>query len=133
MPRAAAGAAAATKKRAVTSIPASLYRRLQAATEGRGTFQTELLLDAYVNHHQQLRDRYGQQGDRAGLPPRPRPRRRHRDGAVACVLFLLPAERAVLDALAVELGNMSPSELVTHLYELELGDDQRVDDAEAGT
>ncbi len=108
------------KKRAVTSIPTAVYRRVQAATEERGTFQTELLLDAYVNHHEELRRRFGQSGDRAGLPLRPRPRRRHREGVSACVLFLLPEEREILDALAAELGNMSRSELVTHLYELEL-------------
>lgn len=119
--------AVAAKKRAVTSIPAALYRRVQAATEARGTFQTELLLDAYVNHHLELRDRYGQSGDRAGLPVRPRPRRRHRDGVSPCVLFLLPAERAVLDELAAELGNMSRSELVTHLYELELAGEEEGD------
>jgi metal-responsive CopG/Arc/MetJ family transcriptional regulator len=37
------------------------------------------------------------------------------------VLFLLPEELRVLDELAAELGGMSRSELVTHLYELELG------------
>jgi hypothetical protein len=37
------------------------------------------------------------------------------------VLFLLPQEVEVLDDLAGELGNMSRSELVTHLYEMELG------------
>jgi hypothetical protein len=108
------------KQRAVTSIPAGLYRRVQEAAERRGTFQTELLLDAYVNHHEELRRRFGQSGDRAGLPPRPRPRRRHREGVSPCVLFLLPEEREVLDQLAAELGSMSRSELVTHLYELEL-------------
>lgn len=117
-------APSSAKKRAVTSIPAGLYRRVQTAADDRGTFQTELLLDAYVNHHQLLRQRYGQSGDRAGLPPRPRPRRRHRDGVSPCVLFLLPEERQVLDDLAAELGNMSRSELVTHLYELELGGEE---------
>lgn len=113
------------KKRAVATIPADLYRRVQEAAERRGTFQTELLLDAYVHHHQELAKHYGQSGERAGLPQRPRPRRRHRLGVVSCVLFLLPEERAVLDELAVTLANMSRSELVTHLYELELaGDDQ---------
>ena len=115
------------KKRAVTSIPVGLYRRVQEATRRRGTFQTELLLDAYVNHHEELRKRYGQSADRAGLPPRPRPRRRHRDGVSPCVLFLLPEERQVLDQLAAELGNMSRSELVTHLYELELADEEEME------
>ena len=108
------------KQRAVTSIPAGLYRRVQEAAERRGTFQTDLLLAACVNHHEELRRRFGQSGDRAGLPPRPRPRRRHREGVSPCVLFLLPEEREVLDQLAAELGGMSRSELVTHLYELEL-------------
>ena len=115
---------AGTKKRAVTSIPAALYRRVQEAAERRGTFQTELLLDAYVHHHEELRRRFGQNDDRAGLPPRPRPRRRHREGVSPCVLFLLPEERDVLDQLAAELGNMSRSELVTHLYELELSGEE---------
>jgi hypothetical protein len=112
------------KQRAVTSIPAGLYRRVQEAAERRGTFQTELLLDAYVNHHEELRRRFGQSGDRAGLPPRPRPRRRHREGVSPCVLFLLPEEREVLDQLAAELGGMSRSELVTHLYDLELSGEE---------
>lgn len=112
------------KKRAVTSIPAALHRRVQAAAEERGTFQTELLLDAYVHHHEDLRKRFADAGDRAGLPARPRPRRRHRDGVSPCVLMLLPEEREVLDQLAAVLGNMSRSELVTHLYELELGVDE---------
>ena len=112
-----------TKTRAVTSIPTALHRRVKEATEERGTFQTELLLDAFIAHHQALRDRYGPSADRAGLPPRPRPRRRHSDGVSPCVLFLLPEEIAVLDALAAELGGMSRSELVTRLYELELGEE----------
>jgi hypothetical protein len=91
------------------------------ATEARSTFQTELLLDAFIAHHQTLRERYAPSGDRAGLPPRPRPRRRHAEGVSPCVLFLLPEELRVLDELAAELGGMSRSELVTHLYELELG------------
>lgn len=108
------------KRRAVTTIPADLYRRVQEAAVRRGTFQTELLLDAYVHHHQELAKHYGANGDRAGLPPRPRPRRRHRLGVVSCVLFLLPEELKVLDEVAAALGNMSRSELVTHLYEFEL-------------
>ncbi len=124
MPAVTEAAPGGTKKRAVTSIPTALYRRVQTATEQRGTFQTELLLDAYVHHHEALRKRFGQDGDRAGLPPRPRPRRRHRDGVSPCVLFLLLEEREVLDGLAGELGNMSRSELVTHLYELELAGDE---------
>jgi len=31
-------------------------------------FQTELLLDAYVNHHQELRDRYGPTSPRCWWP-----------------------------------------------------------------
>jgi hypothetical protein len=107
--------------RAVTSIPSALHRRVKEAIDARSTFQTELLLDAFVNHHEALRARFGPSPDRAGLPPRPRPRRRHADGVSPCVLFLLPEEVKVLDELAAELGNMSRSELVTHLYELELG------------
>lgn len=110
-----------TKMRAVTSIPSALHRRVKEATEARSTFQTELLLDAFIHHHEALRAKYGPSADRAGLPPRPRPRRRHADGVSPCVLFLLPQEVEVLDDLADELGNMSRSELVTHLYEMELG------------
>ncbi len=124
MPVVTEPAAPPVKKRAVTSIPTALHRRVKEAIDARGTFQTELLLDAFIAHHETLRKTYGASADRAGLPPRPRPRRRHADGVSPCVLFLLPQEIEVLDDLAAELGSMSRSELVTRLYELELGPDK---------
>ena len=66
MPAVTEAAPEGVKRRAVTSIPVALHRRVQAVAE----------------------------------------------------------EREVLDQLAGELGNMSRSELVTHLYELELGDEE---------
>lgn len=108
------------KRRVLTSVPAEVQRRLKAAVERRGTYQTELLLDAYGHHHRTLRKEFSAVTERDGLPARPRPRRRHVGGGVAtCVLFLSDEERGVIDECAGELG-MSRSELVTHLLEREL-------------
>ncbi len=109
------------KRRVLTSIPAELQRRLKAAVEERGTYQTEVLLDAYGHHHRALRSEFGALTERDGLPPRPRPRRRNMGGVATCVLFLSDAERTVLDDCAGELG-MSRSELVTRLLERELSE-----------
>ena len=103
-------------------MPAEVYARAKDATERRRTYQTELLLDAFGHHHQALREEFGQATVRDGLPPRPRPRRRHAGGVSPCVLFLTPEEKEVIDGLASELG-MSRSELVTHLFERELAND----------
>lgn len=108
------------KRRVLTSIPADVHRQVKAAADEHGTYQTEILLDAYSHHHAKLRAEYRPLTDREGLPPRPRPRRRHVGGGVStCVLFLSDEERAILDECAAELG-MSRSELVTHLFEREL-------------
>lgn len=108
------------KRRVLTSIPAELHRRVKAAAEERSTYQTEILLDAYANHQKELRAEYSAVTEREGLPPRPRPRRRHDGSGVStCVLFLSDEERGILDKCAAELG-MSRSELVSHLFEREL-------------
>lgn len=111
------------KRRVLTSVPTEVQQRLKAAVEERGTYQTEVLLDAYSHHHRALRNEFQALTERDGLPPRPRPRRRHIGGGVAtCVLFLSEEECKVLDDCAAELG-MSRSELVTRLLERELADD----------
>ena len=107
------------RKRVITTLPPELHRRLRAAAGDRTTF-TEVVLDAYANHHEAIRKEYGVSQVRAGLPPRPRPRRRHPEGTMACVLFLMDEEREVIVGLAKELG-MSQSELTQRLLERELG------------
>ena len=109
------------KSRVLTSIPMELYQRVKQAAEERRTYQTELLLDAYSHHYETLREEHAGQHVRAGLPPRPRPRRRHLDQGVSpCVLFLSDEEREIIDKAALEL-DMSRSAYVSLLFERELG------------
>jgi hypothetical protein len=109
------------KSRVLTSIPTELYQRVKRAAEERRTYQTELLLDAFGHHHEALREEFAAQNVRPGLPPRPRPRRRHLDqGVSACVLFLSDEEREIIDNAALEL-EMSRSAYVSMLFERELG------------
>lgn len=111
------------KRRVLTSVPADLQHRLKAVVEERGTYHTEVLLDAYGHHHRTLRQEFKAVTERDGLPPRPRPRRRHvgAGGVATCVFFLSDEECKVLDDCAAELG-MSRSELVTRLLERELAE-----------
>ena len=110
------------KSKVVTSIPIELYLRVKRAAEDRLTYQTELLLDAFGHHHEALQGELGSQNVRPGLPPRPRPRRRHvNQGVAACVLFLSDEERAIIDKAAADL-EMSRSAYVSLLFERELGD-----------
>ncbi len=109
----------AKRRRVITTLPPELHRWLRAKAGEWSTF-TEVVLDAYSRHHEVVRKEYAESRVRAGLPPRPRPRRRHPDGTATCVLFLIEEEQAVIDGFADELG-MSRSELVQHLLDLELG------------
>ena len=110
------------KSRVLTSIPLDLYQRVKRAAEERRTFQTELLLDAYSHHYEVLREEHVGRHARSGLPPRPRPRRRHlAQGVSPCVLFLSDEEREIIDKAALEL-EMSRSAYVSLLFERELGD-----------
>lgn len=111
------------KSRVLTSIPMELYQQVKRAAEERRTYQTELLLDAFSHHQEALRDEHAGRHVRAGLPPRPRPRRRHLDQGVSpCVLFLSAEEREIIDKAATEL-EMSRSAYVSLLFERELGDE----------
>lgn len=108
------------KSRVLTSIPIELYLRVKQAAEDRRTYQTELLLDAFAHHHEALREELAVPNVRPGLPPRPRPRRRHLDqGVAACVLFLSDEEREIIDNAARHL-QMSRSAYVSLLFEREL-------------
>ena len=111
------------KSKVVTSIPIELYLLVKRAADEKATYQTELLLDAFSNHHDSLREELAAQNVRPGLPPRPRPRRRHiNHGVAACVLFLSEEEREIIDKAAAEV-EMSRSAYVSALFERELTGD----------
>ncbi len=82
-------------------------------------YLSDLVLGAYARHHQGVRDRYSTSGaPGAGLPLRPRRRRRRVADPTQFVLYLSHQELEVFDDLAHECG-ISRSELVSTLLELE--------------
>ena len=101
----------------MTALAADLHRRLRAEAEARGVFKADVVLDAYANHIEKVREER-RSARRGGLPPRERRRKAVVD-ATQCQLYLSDAERDMLDTAAAD-GGLSRSELVSRLLELEL-------------
>ena len=102
-----------------TNVPAAVARSAKERAEQEELYLSDLVLGAYVHHHKKVRDRYSATGaPHAGLPSRPRRRRRRVADPTQFVLYLSNEELAVFDNLANECG-ISRSELVTTLLQLE--------------
>ncbi len=101
----------------MTALAADLHRRLRAEAEARGVFKADVVLEAYANHGEEVRQER-RSASRSGLPLRERRRKAVVD-ATQCQLYLTDAERDALDELAAEVF-LSRSELVSRLLELEL-------------
>jgi hypothetical protein len=119
--------AAQPRSRVTTNVPAVLARRARERAEQEELYLTDVALDAYARHHEAVRKRHSttSRAPDAGLPPRPRRRRRRVVDPTYFVLYLSPQELELLDGLAQECG-ISRSELVSTLLEVELGDDAPV-------
>jgi hypothetical protein len=101
----------------MTALAADLHRRLRTEAETRGVYKADVVLDAFANHMDDVRDeRRSEQRD--GRRPRERRRKTVVD-ATQCQLYLSDAERDMLDAAAADVG-LSRSEMVSRLLELEL-------------
>ena len=102
-----------------TNVPAALARLAKERAEQEELYLSDLVLGAYARHHQEVRDRYSRSGaPGAGLPSRPRRRRRRVADPTQFVVYLSQEELEVFDDLANECG-ISRSELVSTLLELD--------------
>ncbi len=107
------------RSRVTTNVPAALARLARERADQEELYLSDLVLGAYARHHQAVRDRCGSSGaSSAGLPSRPRRRRRRVADPTQFVLYLSREELEVFDGLADECG-ISRSELVSTLLELE--------------
>ena len=107
------------RSRVTTNVPAALARSAKERAEQEELYLSDLVLGAYARHHQEVRDRYSRSGaPGAGLPSRPRRRRRRVADPTQFVVYLSQEELEVFDDLANECG-ISRSELVSTLLELE--------------
>lgn len=107
------------RSRVTTNVPAALARLAKERADQEELYLSDLVLGAYARHHQAVRDRYSPSGaSGAGLPLRPRRRRRRVADPTQFVLYLSNEELEVFDDLANECG-ISRSELVSTLLELE--------------
>lgn len=107
------------RSRVTTNVPAALARTAKERADQEELYLSDLVLGAYARHHQAVRDRYSpRSAPGAGLPLRPRRRRRRVADPTQFVLYLSQEELEVFDDLANECG-ISRSELVSTLLELE--------------
>ena len=107
------------RSRVTTNVPAALARSAKERADQEELYLSDLVLGAYARYHQAVRDRCGSSdGSNAGLPSRPRRRRRRVADPTQFVLYLSQEELEVFDDLANECG-ISRSELVSTLLELE--------------
>lgn len=100
-------------------LPGPLTDRLKEAAGT--TSYAEWVLDAYRRVHTRLEEVFGPPAaDDSGLPPRPRPPRRHVERLTSIQLRLTEQEIDVLERKRAELGGPSKSEFITALVELRL-------------
>lgn len=119
-PKKAKPPAPAGRKRPYSAyLPGSLADRLKEAAGT--TSYAEWVLDAYRRVHTRLEEVFGPPAaDDSGLPPRPRPPRRHVERLTSIQLRLTEQEIDVLERKRAELGGPSKSEFITALVELGL-------------
>ncbi len=107
------------RSRVTTNVPAALARLAKERADREDLYLSDLVLGAYSRYHQAVRDRHSRPAaNEAGLPSRPRRRRRRVEDPTQLVLYLSAQELEVFDGLAEECG-VSRSELVSTLLELE--------------
>lgn len=110
------------KVRVTTNVPAAVARQAKERAAHEELYLTDLLLSAYANHHEAVRNEVDARTVALpGLPPRVRRRRRSVADPTQFVLYVSRQELEVLDDLAQAVG-ISRSELVTRLLEAELSD-----------
>jgi hypothetical protein len=119
-PKKAKPPAPAGRKRPYSAyLPGSLADRLKEAAGT--TSYAEWVLDAYRRVHTRLEEVFGPPAaDDSGLPPRPRPPRRHVERLTSIQLRLTEQEIDVLERKRAELGGPSKSEFITAVVELHL-------------
>lgn len=110
------------KVRVTTNVPAAVARQAKERAAHEELYLTDLVLSAYANHHEAVRNEVDARTVALpGLPPRVRRRRRSVADPTQFVLYVTRQELEVLDDLAQAVG-ISRSELVTRLLEAEVSD-----------